>query len=103
MKPHSQIEGSGQQAALESFYKVQVAHTKNPAAALMSPFLKFMIQANVYDATRKRLLCGREDMLALVAAQLKFQARQGLFDLSKPVWIDVRLDPSFLTQPVRRC
>ncbi|KAI4197168.1 MAG: hypothetical protein LQ350_006112 [Teloschistes chrysophthalmus] len=68
MKPHSQNEGSGQQAALESFYKVQ---------------------ANVYDATRKRLLCGREDMLALVAAQLKFQARQGRFDLSKPVWVDV--------------
>ncbi|KAL9579660.1 MAG: hypothetical protein Q9212_004974, partial [Teloschistes hypoglaucus] len=68
MKPHSQNEGSGQQAALESFYKVQ---------------------ADVYDATRKRLLCGREDMLALLAAQLKFQAQQGRFDLSKPVWVDV--------------
>lgn len=33
MKPHSQNEGSGQQAALESFYKVQVAHLKSPPAA----------------------------------------------------------------------
>ncbi|KAL8691537.1 MAG: hypothetical protein Q9218_003261 [Villophora microphyllina] len=45
--------------------------------------------ANVYDATRKRLLCGREDMLALVAAQLKFQVQQGLFHQSKPVWVDI--------------
>lgn len=29
LKPHSQDEGSGQQAALESFYKVQVARTED--------------------------------------------------------------------------
>lgn len=29
LKPHSEVDGSGQQAALESFYKVQVACTKN--------------------------------------------------------------------------
>ncbi|KAL8869948.1 MAG: hypothetical protein Q9174_003893, partial [Haloplaca sp. 1 TL-2023] len=68
LKPHSQVEGSGQQAALESFYKVQ---------------------ANVYDATRKKLLRGREDMLALAAAQLRFQADQGLFKHSKPIWVDI--------------
>ncbi|KAL8647690.1 MAG: hypothetical protein Q9210_005406 [Variospora velana] len=68
LKPHSEDNGSGQQAALESFYKVQ---------------------ANVYDATRKRLLCGREDMLTLAAAQLKFQAEQGLWSGSKPIWVDV--------------
>ncbi|KAL8724876.1 MAG: hypothetical protein Q9166_007705 [cf. Caloplaca sp. 2 TL-2023] len=68
LKPHSADDASGQQAALENFYK---------------------LQANVYDATRKRLLCGREDMLALAAAQLKFQAQQGLFRHSKPVWVDI--------------
>ncbi|KAL8829219.1 MAG: hypothetical protein Q9170_006263, partial [Blastenia crenularia] len=68
LKPHSEDDGLGQQAALESFYKVQ---------------------ANVYDATRKRLLCGREDMLALAAAQLKYQAQQGLWRKSKPIWVDI--------------
>ncbi|KAL8811401.1 MAG: hypothetical protein Q9200_001835 [Gallowayella weberi] len=68
LKPHSKDDGSGQQAALESFYRVQ---------------------ANVYDATRKKLLCGREDMLALAAAQLKFQAQQGRFKHSKPIWVDI--------------
>lgn len=29
LKPHSEDGGSGQQAALESFYKVQVAHMKD--------------------------------------------------------------------------
>lgn len=28
-------------------------------------------------------------MLALAAAQLKFQAHQGLFKRSKPIWVDV--------------
>ncbi|KAL8942789.1 MAG: hypothetical protein Q9216_001474 [Gyalolechia sp. 2 TL-2023] len=68
LKPHSEVGGSGQQAALESFYKVQ---------------------ANVYDATRQRLLCGREDMLALAAAQLKYQAQRGLWRHSKPIWVDI--------------
>lgn len=44
-------------------------------------------QASVYDATRKRLLCGREDMLGLLAAQLKYRESQR--ELSKPVWVDV--------------
>ncbi|KAL9000401.1 MAG: hypothetical protein Q9169_000918 [Polycauliona sp. 2 TL-2023] len=69
LKPHSRDNNLvGQQGALESFYKVQ---------------------ADVYDETRKRLLCGREDMLALAAAQLNFQAQQGLFRHSKPVWVDI--------------
>ncbi|KAL8901272.1 MAG: hypothetical protein Q9192_000633 [Flavoplaca navasiana] len=69
LKPHSKGNALvGQQGALESFYKVQ---------------------ANVYDETRKLLLCGREDMLALAAAQLNFQAQQGLFRHSKPVWVDI--------------
>ena len=46
------------------------------------------MQASVYDATRKRLLRGREDMLGLIAAQLRFRqsvsARQ-----QKPVWVDI--------------
>ncbi|KAL9004320.1 MAG: hypothetical protein Q9188_002862 [Gyalolechia gomerana] len=46
-------------------------------------------KANVYDATRKRLLCGREDMLALAAAQLKYQAQRGLWRQSKPIWVDI--------------
>lgn len=46
-------------------------------------------QADVYDATRLRLLCGREDMLGLVAAQLKHRAEAGLIS-QRPVWVDVR-------------
>lgn len=70
LKPH---EGDGkgtQQDALESFYKAQ---------------------AGIYDATRSTLLKGREDMLALVAAQL--EARPDRHGLRKPrrVWVDVRL------------
>ncbi|KAL8712007.1 MAG: hypothetical protein Q9220_003703 [cf. Caloplaca sp. 1 TL-2023] len=68
LKPHSKNNGPGQQAALENFYK---------------------FQAGVYDATRRRLLCGRENMLALAAAQLKFQAKCGQFEHSKPVWVDI--------------
>lgn len=76
LKPH---EGDGdgdgdgkgtQQDALESFYRAQ---------------------AGIYDATRSTLLKGREDMLALVAAQL--EARPDRDGLCKPrrVWVDVRL------------
>ncbi|KAI0763515.1 hypothetical protein BD413DRAFT_643130 [Trametes elegans] len=55
----------GQQRALEGFYRTQ---------------------AEIYDATRGRLLCGREDMLQLAAAQLKHR----LGDQStKPIWVDV--------------
>ncbi|KUL84051.1 hypothetical protein ZTR_07119 [Talaromyces verruculosus] len=68
LKPHERdSEGeAGQQHALESFYRAQ---------------------ASVYDATRKRLLCGREDMLALLAAQLKY--RESQHQVSKPVWVDI--------------
>lgn len=67
LKPH---EGDGkgtQQDALESFYKTQ---------------------AGVYDSTRRALLKGREDMLALVAAQL--EAKDGKGKKAKRVWVDVR-------------
>jgi betaine lipid synthase len=63
LKPHT-AKGESQQDALESFYKAQAA---------------------AYDTTRKRLLHGREDMLAMVAAQVKQKAYN-----SKPVWVDVR-------------
>jgi len=63
LKPHSGDKNGSQQDALESFYKAQ---------------------AKAYDATRERLLHGREDMLGLVAAQLKEKD----FD-TKPTWIDV--------------
>jgi hypothetical protein len=48
----------------------------------------YKAQADVYDATRARLLCGREDMLGLVAAQLKHRAEAGLIS-QRPVWVDV--------------
>jgi betaine lipid synthase len=69
LKPHTgDRPGGSQQDALESFYKAQ---------------------AGVYDTTRKRLLRGREDMLGLVAAQLKFKAKNE--DLNRPrrIWVDV--------------
>lgn len=48
----------------------------------------YRAQADVYDATRLRLLRGREDMLGLVAAQLKHRAEAGLIS-QRPVWVDV--------------
>lgn len=57
-------------------------------------------QASVYDATRKKLLCGREDMLALLAAQLKY--RQSQHQLSKPVWVDVSDFLHLLVVPLLR-
>lgn len=68
LKPHTgDGSGNGQQDALESFYKAQ---------------------AGIYDATRTRLLCGREDMLGLVAAQLteRIAANE---KRKKPIWVDV--------------
>jgi betaine lipid synthase len=65
-KPHSGDGSGSQQDALESFYKAQ---------------------ATAYDATRNRLLHGREDMLCLVASHLK----QKNFGSKKPIWVDVRL------------
>lgn len=69
LKPHEKSGENGQQDALESFYKAQ---------------------AGVYDATRKRLLCGREDMLGLVAAQLKQKATSAdQLKNQRRIWVDV--------------
>jgi betaine lipid synthase len=68
LKPHSDGSGDSQQDALESFYK---------------------IQATVYDTSRRRLLRGREDMLGLAAAQLKFRIEQEGRVGSRPIWVDV--------------
>ncbi|KEF58881.1 uncharacterized protein A1O9_03724 [Exophiala aquamarina CBS 119918] len=65
-KPHDAKKDAGQQSALESFYSAQ---------------------AGVYDATRKRLLQGREDMLAILVAKLQSKAPSG--ENHKPVWYDV--------------
>ncbi|KAG8626659.1 hypothetical protein KVT40_005604 [Elsinoe batatas] len=66
-KPHTGDDTGCQQDALESFYKSQ---------------------AGIYDATRSRLLDGRETMLGLVAAQVKHQAASGALP-KKPIWVDV--------------
>ncbi|KAF4818786.1 hypothetical protein CGCSCA5_v004997 [Colletotrichum siamense] len=70
IKPHDGDKEGNQQGALESFYKKQ---------------------AGVYDATRKPLLQGREDMLALVAAQLKAKAPKGSKkgEKERRIWVDV--------------
>jgi betaine lipid synthase len=47
-----------------------------------------MPQAGIYDTTRKRLLCGREDMLALVVAQLQSRHESSTIT-HKPVWYDM--------------
>lgn len=67
LKPHTGDDSGSQQDALESFYRAQAA---------------------VYDATRTRLLRGREDMLGLMAAQLKYRTQTGDI-VCKPVWVDV--------------
>lgn len=67
LKPHTGDGTGSQQDALESFYKSQ---------------------ANIYDATRTRLLQGREDMLALVAAQVKHRRETGQI-AHKPIWVDI--------------
>lgn len=75
VKPHQAGDKGTQQDALESFYKKQ---------------------AGVYDVTRKALLQGREDMLALAAAQLKHKAarqqsaRAKGKNPEKRIWVDVR-------------
>lgn len=66
LKPHNGDANGNQQDALESFYKKQ---------------------AGVYDTTRKALLKGREDMLALAAAQLAHRTGNG--DEKKRIWVDV--------------
>ncbi|KAK4498679.1 hypothetical protein PRZ48_009189 [Zasmidium cellare] len=62
-KPYTGDGSGNQQDALESFYEYQ---------------------ADAYDTTRAALLRGREDMLQLVAAQLKYKTFSG-----KPVWVDI--------------
>jgi len=63
LKPHTGDGNGSQQEALESFYKSQ---------------------AEAYDTTRTALLRGRDDMIELVAAQLKNKTFA-----RKPVWVDV--------------
>ena len=69
LKPHTRDGSGSQQDALESFYKAQ---------------------AGVYDATRRRLLRGREDMLGLVAAQLMNKTAKDQTHIPKRIWVDVR-------------
>lgn len=71
LKPHDGDSHGNQQDALESFYKKQ---------------------AGIYDATRKALLKGREDMLALAAAQLAFRAKNDA-GKKRRVWVDVSACP----------
>lgn len=68
LKPHGADNNGSQQNALESFYKTQ---------------------AGVYDSTRGVLLKGREDMLALVAAQLQTKAVVSEGKKTKRIWVDV--------------
>ncbi|GAB1310214.1 3-amino-3-carboxypropyl transferase [Madurella fahalii] len=69
LKPHSGGANGTQQGALESFYAGQ---------------------AGVYDVTRKTLLKGREDMLALAAAQLHSKAeKEDGASRKRRIWVDV--------------
>lgn len=69
LKPHTAVSTNGQKDALESFYSSQ---------------------ADAYDVTRAGLLKGRENMLSLAAAQLRF--REGREDMPKRrIWVDVRV------------
>lgn len=77
LKPHRGDGKGTQQDALESFYKAQ---------------------AGIYDSTRRTLLKGREDMLALVAAQLEAKAEKSdaRKDVrSKRIWVDVGYSSDF--------
>ncbi|GAW27154.1 putative 3-amino-3-carboxypropyl transferase protein [Rosellinia necatrix] len=67
IKPHKGDSKGNQQDALESFYKSQ---------------------AGAYDATRKGLLKGREDMLALAAAQLQLRIKP-VDSNAKNIWVDI--------------
>ncbi|KAI0546465.1 hypothetical protein F4679DRAFT_410210 [Xylaria curta] len=68
LKPHEANSKGNQQDALESFYKAQ---------------------AGAYDATRKGLLRGREDMLALAAAQLTLKTKRVNSNTTKKIWVDI--------------
>lgn len=81
IKPHQGDRRASQQDALESFYKTQ---------------------AGAYDATRRVLLRGREDMLGLVAAQLESKRREmeaAGKSQAKRVWVDVGAAPRPRVQP----
>lgn len=67
LKPHTGDSSRNQQDALESFYGAQ---------------------AGIYDATRSKLLSGRDTMLGLVAAQAKSQANAGKMS-TRPIWVDI--------------
>ena len=57
----------------------------------------YKAQASVYDDTRVKLISGREDMLGLVAAQLKHRAEAGLIS-QRPVWVDVSVQRNLMLQ-----
>lgn len=57
----------------------------------MNCWAKCRKKASVYDATRKRLLRGREDMLGLLAAQLRFKYEKEGSTTTKPIWVDVSM------------
>ncbi len=83
LKPHDGDAKRNQQDALESFYKGQ---------------------AGAYDATRKTLLRGREDMLALAAAQVlyKVQRVDQTPGSKRRVWIDVSYDMTLWVEVLLR-
>lgn len=80
LKPHNGDKKGTQQDALESFYEGQ---------------------AGAYDATRGALLKGREDMLALAAAQLAHRAKKdGQPSRNKRrIWVDVGLHSDICSCP----
>lgn len=85
VKPHTGDSSGNQQDALVR----RCLLSKLPKAnSSQESFYK--AQADVYDATRTRLLRGREDMLGLVAAQLKHRSEAGIVS-QRPVWVDVSL------------
>jgi hypothetical protein len=78
LKPHTTVSTNGQRDALENFYSSQ---------------------ADAYDVTRAGLLKGREDMLCLAAAQLKF--REDREDMPRHrIWVDVREPHSTTAMPL---
>lgn len=86
VKPHTGDGSGDQQDAL-----VRMGYTskqRSEAYRVQESFYK--AQADVYDATRTRLLKGREDMLGLVAAQLKHRCDAGMIS-QRPVWVDVSI------------
>ena len=83
LKPHTGDGTGNQQDALVC---LRASSIKQGTDQKKESFYK--AQADVYDATRVKLLKGREDMLGLVAAQLKHRADAGLIS-QRPVWVDV--------------